>query len=100
MLRRNLDYGGGLRLVSKVDLALVVLVVFQLALTIFVWTLNPILVSHQVLAAGYIASTLIILAIVVYVYYRGEDYDQEWIAMGIGMIALILLLTYLKGGVV
>jgi len=87
-------------LVNKIDLALALLIVVQLVLTIFVWTLNPIIVSHQVLAAGYIASTLIILAIIVYVYYRGEDYDQEWVAMGIAMVALILLLTYLKGGVV
>ncbi|MCF8884950.1 MAG: hypothetical protein QXK95_03590 [Nitrososphaerota archaeon] len=87
-------------MVNKIDLALALLIVVQLVLTIFVWTLNPIIVSHQVLAAGYIASTLIILAIIVYVYYRGEDYDQEWVAMGIAMVALILLLTYLKGGVV
>ncbi|MEM1776171.1 MAG: hypothetical protein QW079_04515 [Nitrososphaerota archaeon] len=87
-------------MVNKIDLALALLIVVQLVLTIFVWTLNQIIVSHQFLASGYIASTLIILAIIVYVYYRGEDYDQEWVAMGIAMVALILLLTYLKGGVV
>ena len=83
-----------------IDIALIVLLVFQAILTVLTWTVNPIIVTQQTLAAGYIASSLIILSIAVYVYYKGEDYDQEWIALGIGMIALILLLTYLKGGVV
>ncbi len=83
-----------------IDIALIVLLVIQAILTVLTWTVNPIIVTQQTLAAGYIASSLIILSIAVYVYYKGEDYDQEWIALGIGMIALILLLTYLKGGVV
>lgn len=83
-----------------VDVALIVLLVIQGILTVLTWMVNPIIVTQQTLAAGYIASSLIILSIATYVYYRGEDYDQEWIALGIGMIVLILLLTYLKGGVV
>lgn len=82
-----------------VDIALSVLLIIQAAITVFIWILNPIIVTHQVLAAGYIASSLVILAMVTYVYYRGEDYDQEWLAAGIGFIALILSLTYLMGGV-
>lgn len=83
-----------------IEVALVILLLVQIIMTVLIWTLNPILVSHQTLAAGYIASSLIILSLVTYVYYRGEEYDQEWIAAGIGMIVLIMSLVYLKGGVV
>ena len=91
---------GGLRLARSIEIALVILLLVQAVLTALTWMLNPIIVTHQTLAAGYIASSLIILSLITYVYYRGEEYDQEWIAAGIGMIVLILLLTYLKGGVV
>jgi len=87
-------------LARAVDVALIVLLIVQSVLTVLTWMVNPIIVTQQTLAAGYIASSLIILSIAAYVYYKGEDYDQEWIALGIGMIVLILLLTYLKGGVV
>ncbi len=91
---------GGLVLARGIEVALVILLLVQIIMTVLIWTLNPILVSHQTLAAGYIASSLIILSLVTYVYYRGEEYDQEWIAAGIGMIVLIMSLVYLKGGVV
>lgn len=91
---------GGLVLARSIEVALVALLIVQIIMTALTWTLNPILVSHQTLAAGYIASNLIILSLVTYVYYRGEDYDQEWIAAGIGMIVLVMLIVYLKGGVV
>jgi len=87
-------------LARGIEVALVILLLVQIIMTVLIWTLNPILVSHQTLAAGYIASSLIILSLVTYVYYRGEEYDQEWIAAGIGMIVLIMSLVYLKGGVV
>lgn len=85
---------------KSIEIALVVLLLVQGVLTMLTWMASPIIVTQQTLAAGYIASSLIILSIVVYVYYRGEDYDQEWIAAGIGMIILIMLLTYLRGGAV
>ncbi|MCS7126037.1 MAG: hypothetical protein NZ929_03915 [Aigarchaeota archaeon] len=85
-------------MVERTYIVLLVLLIVQAILTGLVWMVNPILVTHQVAAAGYIASSLLILAMIVYVYYRGDDYDQEWIAAGVGMIVLILLLTYIKGG--
>jgi len=85
-------------LAKSVDVILVVLLLVQGVLTVLTWVVNPIIVTQQIQAAGYIASSLIILSMIVYIYYRSEDYDQEWIAAGIGMIILIMLLTYLKGG--
>ena len=81
-----------------VETVLIILLIIQAIITGLIWTLNPLITTHQVLAAGYIASSLVIVAMVTYVYYRGEDYDQEWLAAGIGFIALILSLTYLMGG--
>lgn len=91
---------GGLWLAKTVELALIVLLLIQGVLTVLIWLVNPIIVTQQTIAAGYIASSLVMLSIVSYVYYKSEDYDQEWIALGVGMVVLILLLTYLKGGVV
>lgn len=87
-------------MVKTIEITLVILLLVQGVLTVLTWMANPILVTQQTLAAGYIASSMIILSIIVYIYYRGEDYDQEWVAAGIGMIVLIMLLTYLRGGVI
>ncbi|MEN2974354.1 MAG: hypothetical protein ABDH32_02105 [Candidatus Caldarchaeales archaeon] len=85
-------------MVRRTDITLAVLLVFQLVLTVLIWMINPIIVTQQIAAAGFIASNLLILGMIIYIYYRGEDYDQEWISAGLGVIVLILLLTYFKGG--
>jgi Na+/melibiose symporter-like transporter len=42
-----------------------------------------------------LAAQLVIIAIFLHLYLSGsEDYDQEWVAVGLAFIVLICLLAY------
>jgi len=70
------------------------LLVFQVILVAALWLVDPIQYVGQRMFGSILAAQLAIVAIFLHLYLSGEEYDQEWIAVGLAFIALIALLTY------
>jgi hypothetical protein len=68
---------------------------FQAVLMAALWLVDPFQYVGQRVFGAVIAAQLGIIAIFLHLYLsEGEDYDQEWIALGLAFIVLIGLLTY------
>jgi hypothetical protein len=80
---------------NRPPLGFALLLVFQLVLVASLWAVDPVEYVGQRLFGLILAAQLAIIAIFLHLYLSaGEDYDQEWIAVGLAFIVLIGLLAY------
>lgn len=85
---------------NRVSAGFGLLLVFQSALVAALWLVNPVQYASQRIFGSTLGAELAIIAVFLHLYLsRGEDYDQEWIAVGLAFVVLIGFLTYfaLKG---
>lgn len=84
---------------NRPSLGFGLLLVFQAMLMAAVWFVNPFQYVGQRLFAAALGAQLAIIAIFLHLYLsRGEDYDQEWVAVGLAFVVLIGFLTYFALG--
>ena len=67
---------------------------FQALLAATLWRIDPFEYVGQRMFGAVLSAELVIVAIFLHSYLSGEDYDQEWPALGLAFIVLIGLLTY------
>ena len=80
---------------NRLSLGFGLLLLFQAMLVVALWLVNPFQYLGQRMFGATLGVQLAIIAIFLHLYLsRGEDYDQEWIAVGLAFIVLIGFLTY------
>jgi Na+/melibiose symporter-like transporter len=80
---------------NRLSVGFGLLLVFQAMLVAALWLVDPLQYVGQRMFGATLGAQLVIVAIFLHLYLsRGEDYDQEWIAVGLAFIVLIGFLTY------
>jgi len=80
---------------NRLPIGFGLLLAFQAFLVVALWAVDPVQYTGQRLFGSILAAQLVIIAIFLHLYLSGsEDYDQEWVAVGLAFIVLICLLAY------
>jgi len=83
---------------NRTSLGFGLLLVFQVVLVAALWLVDPVQYFGQRLFGSILAVQLAIIAIFLHLYLSRDEYDQEWIAVGLAFVVLIGLLAFFVVG--